>query len=103
MRESRLLAHMPESLSFEEAAVIPTEQHRACVPRQGRPRAWKAHCRVRSVGSNRNGGRAAGESAGAYVTAVCNTKNVELVRSLGADEVVDYQKEDFRGTARPTT
>jgi NADPH:quinone reductase-like Zn-dependent oxidoreductase len=32
---------------------------------------------------------------GADVTAVCNTKNVELLRSLGADEVVDYQQEDF--------
>ena len=32
---------------------------------------------------------------GAQVTAVCNTKNVELVRSLGADEVVDYLQEDF--------
>jgi NADPH:quinone reductase-like Zn-dependent oxidoreductase len=32
---------------------------------------------------------------GAHVTAVCNTKNVELVRSLGADEVVDYLHEDF--------
>jgi NADPH:quinone reductase-like Zn-dependent oxidoreductase len=32
---------------------------------------------------------------GAHVTAVCNTKNVELVRSLGADEVVDYLQEDF--------
>ena len=32
---------------------------------------------------------------GAHVTAVCNGRNVELVRSLGADEVIDYEQEDF--------
>lgn len=32
---------------------------------------------------------------GAYVTAVGNTKNIDLIKSLGADKVIDYQKEDF--------
>jgi NADPH:quinone reductase-like Zn-dependent oxidoreductase len=35
------------------------------------------------------------KSAGADVTAVCNTKNVELVRSLGADRVIDYTREKY--------
>jgi NADPH:quinone reductase-like Zn-dependent oxidoreductase len=41
------------------------------------------------------------KSLGAHVTGVCSARNVELVRSLGADEVVDYTVEDFTRIATP--
>ena len=35
------------------------------------------------------------KALGAHVTGVCSTRNVELVQSLGADEVIDYKQEDY--------
>jgi NADPH:quinone reductase-like Zn-dependent oxidoreductase len=96
VRESAALAHMPSGMTFEEAAPVCdgailalTSLRRADI-REGR--------RILVYGASGSIGTAAVQLAkylGAHVTAVCNTKNVELVKSLGADEVIDYLHEDF--------
>jgi NADPH:quinone reductase-like Zn-dependent oxidoreductase len=99
VRESRGIALIPEGVSFEEAAAgvdggcIALE----CLRRAG-DLADLAGKRILIYGASGSIGTAGVQLAkhfGAHVTAVCNTKNVELVRSLGADEVVDYLREDF--------
>ena len=94
--ENDAITSMPENVSYEEAAAITEGAHYAL-------------CNIRAtkikVGHNFliNGATGAIGSAavqlvkyfGAEVTAVCDTRNVELVKSLGADEVIDYTKQDF--------
>ena len=96
VRESGVIAHKPSRLSFEEAAGVPDGALLALtIGKSAFPLAGK---RVVVYGASGSIGVAAVQLAkhfGAHVTAVCNTKNVELVRSLGADEVVDYLREDF--------
>jgi NADPH:quinone reductase-like Zn-dependent oxidoreductase len=96
MRESAPLAHKPAGLTFEDAAAVCDG---ACstlsMLRNADLRAGRS---IVVYGASGSIGSAAVQLArhfGADVTAVCNTKNVELVRSLGADEVVDYLQEDF--------
>jgi NADPH:quinone reductase-like Zn-dependent oxidoreductase len=96
MRESASLAHKPAGMSFEEAAAVCDGAILAlgCL-RPANPRKGQ---RILVYGASGSIGTAAVQLAryfDADVTAVCNTKNVELVRSLGADEVVDYTLEDF--------
>jgi NADPH:quinone reductase-like Zn-dependent oxidoreductase len=96
VRESAPVAHKPAGMTFEEAAAVLDGACSAlsCL-RQADLRQGQ---RIVVYGASGSIGTAAVQLArhiGAHVTAVCNTKNVELVRSLGADEVVDYLEEDF--------
>jgi NADPH:quinone reductase-like Zn-dependent oxidoreductase len=96
VRESRVVAHMPEGMSFEEAAAVADGALTALSGlRKVELRAGRS---ILVYGASGSIGTASVQLAryfGAHVTAVCNTENVELVRSLGADEVIDYLQEDF--------
>jgi len=97
IRESRLVAHLPEALSFEEGAAVIDGAYQGLIALR-RGRVGKGS-RLLVYGASGSCGTACvqlGRHLGAHVTAVSGTKNVELVRSLGADVVVDYQREDFR-------
>ena len=96
VREAGALAHIPAGMSFEEAAALSDGSSiaQACL----RPADLRAGRSILIYGASGAIGTAAVQLAkarGARVTAVCNAKNVELVRSLGADEVIDYEQEDF--------
>jgi NADPH:quinone reductase-like Zn-dependent oxidoreductase len=91
-----ILARKPANLTFEEAAVVPLAATTALqLLRHGGVREGR---QVLIVGASGGVGSFAVQIAkalGAHVTGVSSTKNLELVRSLGADEVIDYTREDF--------
>ena len=95
------LAHKPDALSFEEAAAMPLAAVTAdlCL-RQG---GVQAGHRVLIIGASGGVGTFAVQLAAARaaaVTAVCSTRNIDLVTSLGAEQVVDYTREDFTRAGR---
>jgi NADPH:quinone reductase-like Zn-dependent oxidoreductase len=94
--ESGRIALKPAALTFEEAAAV-SDGALAALMTFRRANLRKGQ-RILVYGASGSCGTAGVQLAryfGAHVTAVCNTKNVELVRSLGADEVIDYLQEDF--------
>ena len=91
------LASKPDNVSFEEAAAVPISGFAAlqAVREHGGVRAGQ---RVLIIGAGGGVGTFAVQIAkadGAEVTGVCSTAKTELVRSIGADHVIDYTREDF--------
>jgi NADPH:quinone reductase-like Zn-dependent oxidoreductase len=92
----KALALKPANLSVEEAATLPTA---GCTALQGlrKARVQQAQ-RILINGASGGVGTFAVQIAktfGAEVTAVCSARNVDVVRSIGADHVIDYAKDDF--------
>ena len=100
--ETGVLAKIPASLGYAEAAAIPNGALTALVYLRNLG-AVRPGERVLVHGASGSVGTAAVQLAkvfGAHVTAVCSTPNLDLVQTLGADAVIDYTTRDFRDSGR---
>ncbi|MFN2507387.1 MAG: NAD(P)-dependent alcohol dehydrogenase [Chthoniobacterales bacterium] len=92
----------PDNISFEQAGGVQIAGITALQALRGKAKVQPGQ-RILINGASGGVGTFAvqiGKVLGAHVTGVCSTRNVEMVRSLGADEVIDYTREDFAKLGR---
>ena len=92
----------PGNLTFEQAAAVPLAANTALMGLRDQARVQPGQ-QVLVNGASGGVGTFAvqiAKSFGAHVTGVCSTRNVDLVRSIGADHVIDYTREDFTRNGR---
>ncbi len=97
--EDNTIDIIPDKLTFQQAAPLLEGSHYAlCNIRASKIKSGQKAMVYGATGAIGSAAVQLLKAMGVVVTAVCNTKNTELVKSLGADTVIDYQKEDFTQT-----
>lgn len=97
VRESSAIAHKPANITYAEAAAVPIAGVTALQALRDHGKV-QAGDRVLINGASGGVGTFAvqiAKSLGAEVTGICSTRNVEMVRSIGADHVIDYKQDNY--------